>query len=88
MSWPDPIRLGPRVTLVGSGRLGFGLTDDHDAHVYLLDGGTDAVLIDAGCGLASARIAANVRAVLGDRPVSRILLTHAHADHASIRAPR
>nr|BFE61542.1 hypothetical protein GCM10020063_060680 [Dactylosporangium thailandense] len=82
MTWPAPVRLTPRVTLVGSGTLGFGLTDAHDSHVYLLDGGTDAVLVDAGCGLAADRIAANVRAVLGARPVSRILLTHAHADHA------
>ncbi|GAA2619960.1 hypothetical protein GCM10010399_58860 [Dactylosporangium fulvum] len=82
MTWPAPVRLTPRVTLVGSGSLGFGLTDAHDSHVYLLDGVTDAVLVDAGCGLASARIAANVRACLGARPVSRIYLTHAHADHA------
>ncbi|WP_238008818.1 MBL fold metallo-hydrolase [Dactylosporangium sp. AC04546] len=82
MTWPAPVRLTPRVTLVGSGTLGFGLTDPHDSHVYLVDGGTDAVLVDAGCGLAADRIAANVRACLGARPVSRILLTHAHADHA------
>ncbi|GGM35986.1 MBL fold metallo-hydrolase [Dactylosporangium sucinum] len=80
--WPDPVRLTPRVTLVGSGTLGFGLTDPHDSHVYLVDGGTDAVLVDAGCGLAADRIAANVRSCLGARQVSRILLTHAHADHA------
>ncbi|MET7394935.1 MBL fold metallo-hydrolase [Dactylosporangium sp. NPDC005572] len=80
--WPAPVRLTPRVTLVGSGTLGFGLTDAHDSHVYLVDGGTDAVLVDAGCGLAADRIAANVRACLGAGPVSRILLTHAHADHA------
>ncbi|WP_432993987.1 MBL fold metallo-hydrolase [Dactylosporangium sp. CA-233914] len=82
MSWPAPVRLTARVTLVGSGTLGFGLTDAHDSHVYLVDGGTDAVLVDAGCGLAADRIAANVRACLGARPVSRVLLTHAHADHA------
>jgi glyoxylase-like metal-dependent hydrolase (beta-lactamase superfamily II) len=67
---------------VGSGSLGFALTDAHDCHVYLLDGGEDAVLIDAGCGLASARIAANVQSCIGQRRVSRIYLTHAHADHA------
>lgn len=68
----------PRITLVGSGRLGFSLTDPHDSHVYLLDGGDDAVLIDAGCGLATDRIAGNI----GAARASRILLTHAHADHA------
>lgn len=78
-----PVALTRRVTLVGSGLLGFSLTDPHDSHVYLVDGGSEAVLIDAGCGLAAGPIAANARAVLGGRPVSAILLTHAHADHAA-----
>lgn len=73
------MRLTERVHLVASGYLGLGLTDPHDCHAYLIDGGDDAVLVDAGCGLATGPIVDAVRRV---RPVSRILLTHAHPDHA------
>jgi len=76
------VRLRERVHLVGSGWLGFGLTDRHDSHVYLLDGGTASVLVDAGCGLATGEIVDRVRAT-GAAPVTRILLTHGHADHAA-----
>ncbi|CAB4852220.1 unannotated protein [freshwater metagenome] len=78
------MRLLPGVHLVGSGSLGHSITDPHDSHVYLIDGGSDAVLIDAGCGLATDDIIARIIAA-GVEPtsVSRVLLTHAHADHAA-----
>ena len=44
------MKLTDNVYLVGSGMLGFGLTDDYDCHMYLLDGGSEAALIDAGGG--------------------------------------
>lgn len=44
------MRLAERVHLVASGQLGVGLTDDHDCHVYLLDGGAEYALVDAGGG--------------------------------------
>jgi glyoxylase-like metal-dependent hydrolase (beta-lactamase superfamily II) len=76
----------PGVHLVGSGWLGFSLTDRHDCNVFLVGDGDDAVLIDAGCGLASAAIAGHISAarVAGGvaRP-ARILLSHAHPDHAA-----
>ncbi|MBI1378237.1 MAG: MBL fold metallo-hydrolase [Frankiales bacterium] len=78
------MRLLPEVHLVGSGALGFGMTDPHDSHVYLVADGGDAVLVDAGCGLQTAAIAARVAAAgVAPGTVSRILLTHAHADHAA-----
>jgi glyoxylase-like metal-dependent hydrolase (beta-lactamase superfamily II) len=75
------VRLLDGVQLVGSGWLGFGLTDRYDSHVYALavDGGS--VVVDAGGGRGTAAIAANVRAAY-DSAVA-ILLTHAHADHAA-----
>lgn len=76
------VELLPRVHLVGSGRLGFSTTNDYDCNVYLLVGDGDAVLVDAGCGLDSEGIVRNVMAV-GGPAVSRLLLTHAHADHAA-----
>lgn len=70
------------IHLVGSGRLGFSTTSAWDCNTYVLSARDDAVLIDAGCGLACDLILENIAAV-GGPPVSRILLTHAHADHAA-----
>jgi hydroxyacylglutathione hydrolase len=73
----------PGVELVGGGWLGFSLSDRHDSNVFLVHSGADALLIDAGSGLGTARILSNISAVLEPRCVSRILLTHAHPDHAA-----
>jgi hydroxyacylglutathione hydrolase len=76
----------PGVHLVGSGWLGFSLTDPHDCNVFLVGDGDDAILVDAGCGLATRVITENVAAAQASygiaRP-SRILLSHAHPDHAA-----
>lgn len=73
----------PSVHLVGSGRLGFGLTDAYDCHVYLVAAGDDAVVIDAGCGRAPERVLQRIaRAQDGASRVRCVLLTHGHADHA------
>lgn len=78
------MKLLPGVHLVGSGWLGFGLSDHDDCHVYLISDGADAVLIDAGCGGATGTIIARIEDTgLAPRTVSRILLTHAHPDHAA-----
>jgi hydroxyacylglutathione hydrolase len=76
------VTLDAHVHLVASGRLGLGMSDDHDCNVYLLADGEDAVLVDAGCGLDVDALVERIR-VLAMPPVSRILLTHAHADHAA-----
>ena len=78
MAAPESVRVLPGVRIVASGWLGLSLTAPTDCTAYLLDGGGDAVLIDSGCGLADEQ----VLALVGDTAVSRILLTHAHADHA------
>lgn len=76
------MRLTERVYLVGSGGMGFSMTDPSDCHVYLLDGGSELALIDVGVGLGTADILANVEAH-GFDPASicHIILTHTHADH-------
>ncbi|MBM4436526.1 MAG: MBL fold metallo-hydrolase [Actinobacteria bacterium] len=77
------MQLTARVHLVGSGRLGFDLTNPYDCHVYLVDGGAELALIDAGVGLATEAILANVAAAGFDLGRLRtVVLTHAHADHA------
>jgi hypothetical protein len=41
------MRLTRGIHLVGSGEI--GLSDAWDAHVYVLDGGDEMAVIDAGC---------------------------------------
>ena len=77
------MKLTERIHVVGSGWLGFGLSHDLDCHVYLVNGGTELALIDAGAGLEVERIVANIRADgLDPGRLKYVLLTHAHSDHA------
>jgi len=74
------MKLMDHVYLVGSVEI--GLTNRYDCHVYLVDGGTDAILIDAGVGIEPEKIKANVEKYVPWERVSRILCTHSHADHS------
>jgi len=77
------MHLSGRVYLVGSGLSGFSLSHDSDCHVYLLDGGAELALIDAGAGLGLEGIMARVEALGLDRSkITHLFLTHLHADHA------
>jgi glyoxylase-like metal-dependent hydrolase (beta-lactamase superfamily II) len=78
------MRLTPRLYLVGSGEV--GISDPGDCHVYLLDGGDEYALIDAGCGTerSVASILANLeREGLDPMRLRKVILTHWHGDHAS-----
>jgi hydroxyacylglutathione hydrolase len=77
------VRLTPSVHLVGSGAGGFSLSHEFDCHVYLLDGGGEAALIDSGIGRDTDTILSNIEAagVELDR-LRLVVLTHAHADHS------
>jgi glyoxylase-like metal-dependent hydrolase (beta-lactamase superfamily II) len=80
------MRLTRDVALVGGGDSGFNISAPLDCHVYLLDGGDELVLIDAGVGHRTGdtgQILDNIRADGYDPgDISRLLLTHYHADHA------
>lgn len=77
------MRLTPEICLVGSGGMGFDLTDPLDCHIYLIDGGSEAALVDAGCGLGVDQILANAQADgIALQKIRYLLLTHAHGDHA------
>jgi glyoxylase-like metal-dependent hydrolase (beta-lactamase superfamily II) len=77
------MRLTERIWLVGSGIQGFGLTNDFDCHVYLVDCGSSAVLIDSGAGIEPQRIEREIRdAGFAPDRISHLLLTHGHADHS------
>lgn len=78
------MQLTEDVYLVGSGSAGFGMSDDFDSHVYLLDGGDEYALIDAGGGRATNAIIGNIhRDGLDPGRIRWVLLTHYHADHAA-----
>jgi hydroxyacylglutathione hydrolase len=77
------MRLSERVYLVGSGSLGFSLSEEHDCHVYVIDGGSALALVDAGAGITIEPILQNMRFDgLDPQRLKYLLLTHAHADHA------
>ena len=76
------MRLTNHVYLVGSGSEGFRMTDDLDCHVYLIDGGSELAVVDAGSGMGVPQIVQNIRKDSCDlERVVHLLLTHAHMDH-------
>ncbi|CAN5483863.1 hypothetical protein BH24CHL9_BH24CHL9_02310 [soil metagenome] len=77
------MQLRKRLYLVASGANGFGLTHRSDCHVYLVDGGSELALIDAGAGVDVEAVMRQLEAlpVEVDR-IRRLFVTHAHADHA------
>lgn len=80
------MRLTRDICLVGGGDSGFGLSARLDCHIYVIDGGSEAVIVDAGMGGkygATEQILANIEESGVDTgKISSLLLTHYHADHA------
>jgi len=76
------MKIHDRIYVIGGGDNSFGLSHALDCTVYLVDGGSEGVIIDSGGGLESHLILENLEAE-GFSPafISKILLTHAHADH-------
>jgi glyoxylase-like metal-dependent hydrolase (beta-lactamase superfamily II) len=79
------VKLTPDVALVGSGSFGFDLSSPFDAHLYLIDGGDELALVDAGCGGSIGDTGHILRTIAGDGydtgRIGRLLLTHHHFDH-------
>lgn len=79
------MKLTPDVALVGSGSFGFDLTSPADAHLYLIDGGDELALIDAGCGDSLGNTDLILRNIRDDGystdRISNLILTHYHFDH-------
>lgn len=62
---------------------GDGISAVGDAAVYLVVFGSQAALIDAGCGHGNTKIAANIRSLITLAvPIRYLFLTHCHFDHS------
>lgn len=78
------MRISERIYLVGSGKHGNLMTHPMDCNVYLLDGGSELALIDAGSGIEPERIVASIeRSGFAISKVNKLLLTHIHGDHGA-----
>ncbi len=79
------MKLTHNVHVVGGGRFGFGISGPLDCHVYLLNGGSEYALIDAGLGMGDDfdKVLDNIRDDGIDlRKIRKLIVTHYHADHA------
>lgn len=80
------MRLTRDICLVGGGDSGFGLSARLDCHIYVIDGGSEAAIVDAGMGGkygATEQILKNIAESNVDTgKISSLILTHYHADHA------
>lgn len=77
------MKITERIYLVGSGSAGFSLSHESDCHIYLIDGGGQLALIDAGAGLGRAEITELIRSHgFALEAIHFLFLTHLHADHA------
>lgn len=76
------MKICDRVYVVGGGDNSFGLSHQLDCTVYLIDGGTELAIVDAGAGVDPGLILNRVVAEGFElKQVRCVLLTHAHADH-------
>lgn len=76
------MKLTDDVYLVGGGDYGFNLTNRLDCHTYLIDGGDELALIDAGFD-GWERILQRIRDDGFDpQRISKLIVTHYHGDHA------
>lgn len=74
------MKVAEGIHLVGSGEL----SEARDCCVYLVDGGAELALIDAGAGAGFHRIVANIQKTgLDPERLSTLILTHCHIDHSA-----
>ena len=76
------MKLTENIYLIGGGP--FGLSHEFDSSIYLVDCGSEFVLVDTGAGIDTYRIIDNIKKDgLNPEKISYIFLTHSHADHSS-----
>lgn len=54
----------------------------YDSHVYLIDGGSAAALVDCGTGMTTGQLLAGIGETGCADRLTHLFLTHYHADHA------
>jgi len=77
------VKINENVYLVASGKMGFDLTHPSDCNVYLLASNGELALIDSGTGYSVDEICQSIQEYgFSLQQVTKIFLTHIHADHA------
>lgn len=79
----EKMKINERVHLVASGSCGVRMSHDLDCNVYLVNAGTDYILIDSGVGESVGQVVEHIAADgLDPGKLKYILLTHGHLDHS------
>jgi glyoxylase-like metal-dependent hydrolase (beta-lactamase superfamily II) len=74
-----PEKIVDGVYLIG----GQNLTDGRDCCVYLIDGGSELAMIDAGVGLSGRSILDNIKKLgFEQKQLKHVIATHGHIDHS------
>ncbi|MBO1114274.1 MBL fold metallo-hydrolase [Bordetella petrii] len=69
------------IYMIGGG--GMGVSHPTDAHIYVVDGGSEAAMIDAGSGIQPEWMQSNLASDgVPLEKIRQIVLTHTHWDHA------
>lgn len=74
------MRISSNLALVAS--LQFGIGSRYDCHVYAIRTTEGVILIDSGSGAATSELIKNTESEFSDQPITAIILTHSHPDHA------
>ncbi|RRD96217.1 MBL fold metallo-hydrolase [Clostridiales bacterium COT073_COT-073] len=77
------MKISDRIHILTSGKDGIGMNNGPDATVYLINGGEECAIIDAGYGDSTEAILNEIQKDGIDKNrIKKIFLTHAHADHS------
>jgi len=80
------VRINEHMYIVGGGDYGYNLSNKLDSNSYVVDTGEELWLIDAGFD-GGDRVLANIKADgLDPANITRLFVTHYHADHAGALA--
>ncbi len=81
------MKILPDVHIVGGGAYAFDISNRLDCHCYIVNAGDEMVLIDAGFNGADEIVENIKNDGLDPGKISKIFITHYHADHCGAVAP-
>jgi hydroxyacylglutathione hydrolase len=80
------MKLTADVGVIGGGNFGFNLSAPLDCHIYIIDGGDELAIVDAGLGGPHGETETILKNIQADGysidRITTLILTHYHADHA------